>query len=119
METLLITDLPRTVATGVKKISRKRSCWVTSFTPGRTALLGWDDGSRDEYHGITDTGDVVGVAMTLDPDRLGDPFKQRYIIDEQPPNVVAVVRSGTSRGKPATPYVMLINIPVPTGTVTI
>lgn len=85
--------------------SRKRTCSIGPYREGETVLTGWDGGSKDEYM-VIHRGGVSHLRMEVDPDRTGDPFKQRMVLPKFPSNAVAVARVGFFCGKPATPHIM-------------
>jgi len=105
-----VTDLNVAEIFGIKNLGiKKRSAYVTDWKgTSRTHLSGWDGGSRTDVAVIFKDGTVGKPRMTLDPDRMGDPFKQRFIIDGDQGAAVAVIEYGTCMGKPATPTIYRI-----------
>lgn len=107
MQRIDLTKAPR-LARMARTVSRKHTAYVAVYKPGGTWLSGWDDGSRDYYGMIVRVpgGDLKCLSLHCepDPDRMGDPFKQRLVLPPWPnPDCVAIVRYGTFCGKPSTP----------------
>jgi hypothetical protein len=104
-ETVASSD-PRTIK-AVRAIgSRKRKAYVCNYRAGGTYSTGWDDGSRDEYRVLLKNGNTIPLPGTLDVNRNGDPYNQRYVFPQFGKDWDCVVRYGTCMGKPATPTIM-------------
>ena len=93
----------------LRTITPKRTAYKAGhYKPGQSVLLNWDGGSKSDFYWAFRNGQVEFIPFgpsTLDPDRMGDPFKQRHILPEPPVGAIAMIQAGTFCGKPATPFV--------------
>ncbi len=105
----MFEKVPASTFPFLRQISRKRSAYKCgAYTPGREVLIGWQDGSRDQFAFAMTNGKVVPVQFneaTLDPNRMGDPYRQRHMLTVPPEGAIALVQYGTFLGKDATPSV--------------
>jgi hypothetical protein len=103
-------DWDDTIKRIVKAVrSKKQSVILSMYSGGDTHMTGWDGGSKSNLVRVTTAFQVEPLELTLDDNRMGDPFKQRMITPKElPENTLAVVKVGVSCGKAATPGIQIV-----------
>ena len=90
-----VAELPPALQKALKSLGSRGRQYIAGgrYKAGDTALTGWQEGTRESWYSVDASGHTTPMPMTLDPNRMGDPFKQRQILGDAPTGAIAVVKA--------------------------